>query len=69
MTWKHNLWAIVIIVGTISHHDMWDYLHLTKSGYTKAFEPVHELLLQILDEEDEKLKRNANLEALAIDEN
>ncbi|CAL8140081.1 unnamed protein product [Orchesella dallaii] len=54
--------------GSISHHDMWDYLHLTKSAYTRAFEPVHELLLQILDEEDEKIKRNANLEELAIAE-
>ncbi|ODM92619.1 Platelet-activating factor acetylhydrolase IB subunit beta [Orchesella cincta] len=54
--------------GTISHHDMWDYLHLTKSGYIRGFEPVHELLLQILDEEDEKIKRNANLEELAIAE-
>jgi hypothetical protein len=33
---------------------MWDYLHLTKSGYLKAFEPVHEVLLQILlDDENE----------------
>lgn len=31
---------------------MWDYLHLTKSGYYKAFEPVHELLLQLLGEND-----------------
>lgn len=49
---------------------MWDYLHLSKSGYTKAFEAVHELLLQILDdEEDEKLKRNTNLEELTLEEN
>jgi len=36
--------------GTISHHDMHDYLHLTNSGYSKAFEPVYELLLQLLSE-------------------
>ena len=36
--------------GTISHHDMHDYLHLTNSGYCKAFEPVYELLLQLLSE-------------------
>lgn len=36
--------------GTISHHDMHDYLHLTNSGYQKAFEPVYELLLQLLTE-------------------
>lgn len=36
--------------GTISHHDMHDYLLLTNSGSKKAFEPVHELLLQLLNE-------------------
>ncbi|XP_014667754.1 PREDICTED: platelet-activating factor acetylhydrolase IB subunit gamma-like [Priapulus caudatus] len=42
--------------GTINHHDMYDYLHLTKIGYWKAFEPVYELLEQILitDKVDEK---------------
>ncbi|XP_057664625.1 platelet-activating factor acetylhydrolase IB subunit beta homolog [Diorhabda carinulata] len=34
--------------GTISHHDMYDYLLLTNSGCKKAFEPVHELLMQLL---------------------
>jgi platelet-activating factor acetylhydrolase IB subunit beta/gamma len=38
--------------GTISHHDMHDYLHLTNSGYYKAFEPVYELLTQLLTEEE-----------------
>jgi len=38
--------------GSISHHDMWDYLHLTKSGYIKAFEAVHELLQQLLCENE-----------------
>jgi hypothetical protein len=27
-----------------------DYLHLTPQGYLKAFEPVHELLCQLLAE-------------------
>lgn len=36
--------------GTISHHDMHDYLLLTNSASKKAFEPVHELLLQLLSE-------------------
>ncbi|KAJ8960721.1 hypothetical protein NQ318_020013 [Aromia moschata] len=36
--------------GTISHHDMHDYLLLTNAGSRKAFEPVHELLLQLLSE-------------------
>lgn len=36
--------------GTISHHDMHDYLLLTNAGSKKAFEPVHELLQQLLNE-------------------
>lgn len=36
--------------GTISHHDMHDYLLLTNTGSRKAFEPVYELLLQLLSE-------------------
>jgi len=45
-----NLRVCICFPGTISHHDMWDYLHLTKSGYSKAFEPVYDLLLQLLGE-------------------
>lgn len=36
--------------GSISHHDMHDYLLLTNAGSKKAFEPVHELLQQLLNE-------------------
>jgi platelet-activating factor acetylhydrolase IB subunit beta/gamma len=39
--------------GTILHHDMHDYLHLTQKGYDKAFEPVNELLLQLLSESED----------------
>ncbi|XP_025423022.1 platelet-activating factor acetylhydrolase IB subunit beta-like [Sipha flava] len=35
---------------TLSAQDMLDYLHPTDSCYRKIFEPVHELLLQILGE-------------------
>ena len=35
---------------SISHHDMWDYLELTQKGYSKAFEPVNELLTQVSTE-------------------
>ena len=35
---------------TISHHHMYNYLHLTNKGYQQAFEPVNDLLLQILQE-------------------
>jgi len=31
---------------------MYDYLHLTVTGYEKVFEPVHELLTQILTENE-----------------
>ena len=36
---------------------MYDYLHLTQKGYDKAFEPVNELLLQLLAEFDGELVR------------
>ncbi|OQR72947.1 platelet-activating factor acetylhydrolase IB subunit beta-like [Tropilaelaps mercedesae] len=36
--------------GSISHTDMFDFFHLTKYGYYKAFEPVHDLASQILQE-------------------
>ena len=36
--------------GSISHHDLYDYLHLTQKGYDRAFEPVTELLMQLLSE-------------------
>lgn len=36
--------------GTISHHDMHDYLIPTNAACRKAFEPVYDLLQQILSE-------------------
>jgi len=47
-------WSGFIQAGdqTISHLDMYDYLHLTPQGYRKVFEPVHELLLQLLNDEE-----------------
>lgn len=36
--------------GTISHHDMFDYKNLTNTGARKVFEPIHDLLSQILNE-------------------
>lgn len=38
--------------GTISHHDMYDYLLLTNAGCRKAFEPVYDMLLQLLNEDE-----------------
>ena len=43
--------------GTISHHDMFDYLSLTQKGYTKAFEPVNELLTTLLQEMEGEVGR------------
>lgn len=40
--------------GTISHHDMFDYLHLTQMGYAKVCKPVYELLVQLLEETPEE---------------
>ncbi|XP_047664905.1 platelet-activating factor acetylhydrolase IB subunit beta [Tachysurus fulvidraco] len=36
--------------GTISSRDMFDFLHLTASGYGAMATPLHELLLQLLEE-------------------
>lgn len=36
--------------GSISHHDLHDYLSLTNAAAKKLFEPVMELLTQILNE-------------------
>jgi hypothetical protein len=43
--------------GHIDAQDMDDYLHLTPHGYRKAFEPLQELLTQLLTEgEKEELE-------------
>lgn len=36
--------------GTISHHDMHDYLIPTNAACRKAFEPIYDLLQQLLCE-------------------
>uniref|UniRef100_A0A2P2IBV9 Platelet-activating factor acetylhydrolase IB subunit beta-like n=2 Tax=Hirondellea gigas TaxID=1518452 RepID=A0A2P2IBV9_9CRUS len=41
--------------GSISHRDMYDYLHLSHQGYRRIFEPLHELLSQMLHGDDSKL--------------
>ncbi|NP_001083297.1 platelet activating factor acetylhydrolase 1b catalytic subunit 3 L homeolog [Xenopus laevis] len=35
--------------GTISHHDMYDYLHLSRHGYTRVCPTLHRTLLQFLE--------------------
>ncbi|KAM3830701.1 platelet-activating factor acetylhydrolase IB subunit alpha2 isoform 2-T2 [Vipera latastei] len=40
--------------GTISCHDMFDFLHLTGAGYTKICKPLHELIMQLLEETPEE---------------
>lgn len=42
--------GFVLPDGTISHHDLFDYLHLTSHAYRRAFEPVCDLLMQLLSE-------------------
>ncbi|KAL7647833.1 UNVERIFIED_CONTAM: hypothetical protein RMT77_001442 [Armadillidium vulgare] len=46
--------------GSIDHRDMYDYLHLTWQGYQKAFRPVYELLLNLLQEEDNAILNDAS---------
>lgn len=41
--------------GAISHHDLHDYLNLTNASSKKLFEPVWELLHQILNENEKEL--------------
>lgn len=45
-----NVCSLLQEDGSISHTDMFDFFHLTKYGYYKAFEPVHDLASQILQE-------------------
>uniref|UniRef100_A0A8C9MPE1 Platelet-activating factor acetylhydrolase IB subunit alpha2 n=1 Tax=Serinus canaria TaxID=9135 RepID=A0A8C9MPE1_SERCA len=40
--------------GTISYHDMFDFLHLTGGGYAKVCKPLHELIMQLLEETPEE---------------
>lgn len=35
--------------GSISHQDMYDYLHLTSNGYQKVCEPLHEHIKALLE--------------------
>lgn len=45
--------------GTISPQDMFDFLHLTSTGYRTIAKPLCDLLLQILEETPEE--RRASL--------
>ncbi|KAI2562959.1 PAFAH1B2 isoform 6, partial [Pan troglodytes] len=40
--------------GAISCHDMFDFLHLTGGGYAKICKPLHELIMQLLEETPEE---------------
>ncbi|XP_053307698.1 platelet-activating factor acetylhydrolase IB subunit alpha1 [Spea bombifrons] len=35
--------------GTISHNDMYDYLHLSRQGYTRVCQTLHRALLQLME--------------------
>ncbi|XP_069803618.1 platelet-activating factor acetylhydrolase IB subunit alpha1 isoform X2 [Dendropsophus ebraccatus] len=35
--------------GTISHHDMIDYLHLSRLGYSRVCQTIHKTLLRLLE--------------------
>lgn len=49
--------GFVQVDGTISHHDMFDYVTLTQKGYSKAFGPVAELLTTLLQEMEGEVAR------------
>ncbi|EHB12874.1 Platelet-activating factor acetylhydrolase IB subunit beta [Heterocephalus glaber] len=36
--------------GALSWHDMFDFLNLTGGGYAKICKPLHELIMQLLEE-------------------
>ena len=38
--------------GSLSHLDMFDYLNVTNNGAHKCYEPVHDLISQILQENE-----------------
>lgn len=40
--------------GTISHHDMHDYLIPTNAACRKTFEPIYDLLQQLLSEGEQE---------------
>ncbi|XP_041082954.1 platelet-activating factor acetylhydrolase IB subunit alpha1-like [Polyodon spathula] len=43
--------GFVLSDGTISHHDMYDYLHLTRAGYATVCQPIHTRLLAMLEQQ------------------
>lgn len=47
--------GLVQLDGTISHHDLHDYLNLTNATSKKLFEPVWDLLHQILNENEKEV--------------
>ncbi|XP_022255828.1 platelet-activating factor acetylhydrolase IB subunit beta-like isoform X2 [Limulus polyphemus] len=36
--------------GTINHHDLYDYQHLTRTAYMQAFRPLSDLIQQLIRE-------------------
>ncbi|CRK91002.1 CLUMA_CG004690, isoform A [Clunio marinus] len=47
--------GLVQLDGTISHHDLHDYLNLTNAASKKLFEPIWDLLNQILNENEKEV--------------
>lgn len=45
--------GFVLSDGSISHQDMYDYLHLTQKGYQAVCEPLHVRIKEILDKPTE----------------
>lgn len=47
--------GLVQFDGSISHHDLHDYLNLTNASSKKLFEPIWDLLQQVLNENEKEL--------------
>lgn len=47
--------GLVQLDGSISHHDLHDYLNLTNASSKKLFSPIWDLLQQILNENEKEL--------------
>lgn len=45
--------GFVLSDGSISHQDMYDYLHLTSHGYQAVCEPLHAHIKSLLEKPDE----------------
>ena len=51
--------GFVHLDGAISCQDIFDFLHLTRGGYSKIRKPLHKLIMQLLEETPEEKQTTA----------